>query len=189
MPVSYTHLPFDFVELAEDGAATPTAAEVDHDGDGDLSDRYAFAAAGRFAVAYPDATARIDTLELRSLVGNPDLGADVADDPYINGEYGVLLDQATNDGGAVNSFMVDWQIPLRGTLKGLSGDAPNEGKLMRHNFKSINVGVWEIAGADGVAQGIDASGGGAVSYTHLDVYKRQTSTDSAPISAFPDPMT
>ena len=123
------------------------SAEQDFDCDQDLTDVYTSAQSGAFAIAKPAATSRIDTKAHRVQVTNPDLGSGAADDAHMKGDQYILLDQAVNTGAAVNSFVVDWEIPYHGKGESsVEGPAVND-PLFNSRVQQVATGVWEIPGS------------------------------------------
>ena len=141
---------FEYSDRQEDSKPTILGNDgVDYDNDGSYDDIYTHSESGIFAVRMPNASARLDTVKLRSLATNPDLGEAVATDPDLRYQQELLLDQAVNMGGAVNTFAVDWQMPFYGTSKATVEDAPRvEENRMNTEVDSVSTGVWEIPGAD-----------------------------------------
>ena len=85
---------------------------IDLDCDGEYDDVYVGAQAGWFRVRKPMASVRADTAVLRRQITDPDFTTvTLADDGHDGGNNQFYLTQAINTGGAVNSFIVDWQVP------------------------------------------------------------------------------
>ena len=156
---------------------------ADHDCDDNLGDVYTYAESGWFTIWRPTSSVRGDTLSQRQVVGDPDTGENGMRDPGINtdvsgseggegdeeddnavdddtdGMNHFLVTQAVNTGGAVNSFIVDWQVPYYATRESTNYDAllPNPGDGRRPGQEVVRVkpcvntvrtGVWEVPGAE-----------------------------------------
>lgn len=145
-------------EKAEDHAVN----NVNYDRDSDLDDLYVTDTSGWFRIRKPSASVRADTAKLRSLIYNSDMDVYTGQDVQLRGSNGFYLTQAINTGGAVNSFVVDWQVPFWAT----ASDDPMKGALTVKNapftdsehsdlavgrilsaFESVSTGIWEVPGA------------------------------------------
>ena len=123
-------------KLAEDVFSANPAERVDYDLDGkandavvppegeNFDDLYVTADTGTFRIRKPMSSVRGDTARLRKLLDNQDMGIVVAGDVANKGENDFYITQAINTGGAVNSFILDWQVPYWATLEGTVLDAP-----------------------------------------------------------------
>ena len=137
--------------------------EVDMDDDGQFDDVYSTATAGWFKIQRPNASIRADTLMQRRLIADPDFtGVNLGDDSHQGGTNEFLITQAINTGGAVNSFIADWQIPYWATGSGSVYDAPFQDLKMaigriQPNVDTVSTGVWEVPGA-GFDKYVDADG-------------------------------
>lgn len=151
--------------LAEDVFSADGSERADYDLDGSVNettvpptatnydDLYVAAETGSFRIRKPMTSVRADTAKLRKLLANNDMGIFVAGDVANKGENDFYITQAINTGGAVNSFIVDWQVPYWATLEGTVLDAPLESPTMAVGrvdslISSISTGVWEIPGAE-----------------------------------------
>ena len=148
-----------FVRMVSDKAAstdTTTGEEIpaaDYDKDGDLTDSYSYDRSGYFRVLKPSASVRGDTFIQRNLITDQDFDINLADDSHQGGDNRFVITQAINTGAAVNSFIVDWQVPYYGTSDALSYDAPlNDAKqpVVRTlpYVAAVRTGIWEVPGAE-----------------------------------------
>ncbi len=145
---------------------------IDLDCDGEYDDVYVGAQAGWFRVRKPMASVRADTAVLRRQITDPDFTTvTLADDGHDGGNNQFYLTQAINTGGAVNSFIVDWQVPWWSTGDSTITDAPFQSKTtpigrIEPSIARVNTGVWEVPGAaykyvDAAGAEVDASTPGA----------------------------
>ena len=140
---------------AEASLNTTTGEEVpavDRDRDGDLTDGYSYDRSGYFRILKPSASVRGDTFIQRNLVTDQDFGISLADDSHQGGDNRFVITQAINTGAAVNSFIVDWQVPYYGTADALSYDAPLSDAAQPvvralPYVSAVRTGVWEVPGA------------------------------------------
>ena len=81
-------------------------------------------------------------------------------DVQLRGSNGFYLTQAINTGGAVNSFVVDWQVPFWATASEnpaksamtvanapFTKDTEYAVGRIQSAFESVSTGVWEVPGA------------------------------------------
>ena len=134
-------------ELALGWPLVRKTAAQDFDCDGAYDDIYTHTTSGTFALARPESSVRIDTKKHRSLVTNPDLGDEAADDASLGAEQVLLLDQAVNEGGAVNSMIVDWDVPYRGTGHSDANRPTLDDEFFDSSISEVSTGIWEIPGA------------------------------------------
>lgn len=121
---------------------------VDYDADGDYTDVYTSATSGDFAIAKPEVSVRGDTQKNRENITNPDLGEQVVDDAHLGGEQRFVLSQAVNEGSAVNSFVVNWDVPYFGTYDPTTSSPTTDDVRFNSSIESVRTGVWEIPGSD-----------------------------------------
>ncbi len=135
-------------EAYVDEATGETVPAADWDDDEDLADVYTADESGYFKVMRPDADVRIDTYKLRDSTFTPGVGAG-SEDAHVQSQLlsQFMLTKAENKGGAVNSFVVDWQVPCRGTYNATGTDAPEDGVPLVLDVESVRTGQWEIPGS------------------------------------------
>ncbi len=115
----------------------------------DLTDIYTYAQSAKLTLLKPNGSVRGDTSVVRRLVTDPDSSEEVVvDDPHIRGATHVkyYLDQAINQGGAVNRFIADLALPYYGTDYMTTQIAPigDDRHKVEPQIKSIRTGVWEV---------------------------------------------
>ncbi|MDE6111187.1 MAG: hypothetical protein K2F65_04635, partial [Eubacterium sp.] len=123
--------------------------DTDWDADTDFNDEYAQDVSAVVTLLKPHAVVRLDTSVQRVEVINPDLYGNIKraiDDPTIKGSSrtAVYLDQAVNNGSAVGTFVVDYRVPMRGTIEGTREEAPMTADWIPNHLYAVGTGVWEI---------------------------------------------
>ncbi|MEE0705966.1 MAG: InlB B-repeat-containing protein, partial [Adlercreutzia sp.] len=126
---------------------------IDNDRDGVLNDDlFVYETSGYLRIRKPSVSVRADSAALRSLRSSTDFGVELGGDAHVKGANNFYITQAINTGGAVNSFIVDWQVPYWCTEEGSVYDAPFEDPAMgvgrlNNKFESVSTGIWEVPGA------------------------------------------
>ena len=145
---------------AGEKAADAYYNNTNYDNDASFDDLYVTAASGWFRVRKPSVSVRGDTEELRTLIYNDRLDVYSGQDVQLKGNNGFYITQAINTGGAVNSFILDWQVPFWSTAAATSGgtsmsteNAPFETDAyavarLLSTFTEVSTGVWEVPGAE-----------------------------------------
>ncbi len=132
--------------------ANTALAKRDYDNDGVYDDLYVYAESGSFRLRKPSAVVRGDTAKYREGFVNGDMGIDGGEDASYKGQNDFYITEAVNTGGAVNSFIVDWQVPFWATKKTSVYDAPFESETERvarvaSVLDQVSSGVWEVPGS------------------------------------------
>ncbi len=135
----------------------------DYDADGDMTDTYLTATSGSFKIWCPSSSVRGDTFALRSLVTDQDFAVSLANDAFWRSDNQFYITQAVNTGGAVNSFIMDWQLPYYATQNSSIYDTPYQlntapvWRIRKQNVQTVLPGVWEVKGAEYNADGSPAN--------------------------------
>ena len=144
---------------AGEQAADHLRNNINYDRDSDYDDLYVTDTSGWFRIRKPSVSVRADTAQLRSLLYNSDMNVYTGQDVQLKGDNSFYLTQAINTGGAVNSFIVDWQVPFWATAGAMQGgnamtvnNAHFESKdyalgRFQSLFESVSTGIWEVPGA------------------------------------------
>lgn len=121
----------------------------DFDIDKDYTDVFTNATSGSYRVAQPSASIRLDTYKLRTDLSDPYTKNTIGEDSHQKAENVMYVTQAINTGSAVNSFIVDWQVPFWATARSTRLDAPFSSTInalgeTQPNLQTITTGRWEI---------------------------------------------
>ena len=109
-------------------------------------ERHLASVSGTFDIRKPSASVRADTGAVRSPTDDSN-----AIDSTQSGSNDLYVTQAINTGAAVNSFIVDWQVPLWALGSQSSENAPLNSistpvGRVTPSITSVKSGVWEIPG-------------------------------------------
>ena len=121
----------------------------DFDIDKDYTDVFTNATSGSYRVAQPSASIRLDTYKLRTDLSDPYTKNTIGEDSHQKAENVMYVTQAINTGAAVNSFIVDWQVPFWATARSTRLDAPFSSTInalgeTQPNLQTITTGRWEV---------------------------------------------
>ncbi|WP_423775626.1 hypothetical protein [Adlercreutzia equolifaciens] len=111
-----------------------------------LPERHMSSTSGMFTIRKPSASVRVDTGMVRIPTNDTS-----STDSTQSGNNNLWVTQAVNTGAAVNSFIVDWQVPLWALGSQSNENAPwgdptvPVGKVTP-DIEYVKSGVWEIPG-------------------------------------------
>ncbi|MCU6761032.1 Serine-aspartate repeat-containing protein D precursor [uncultured Roseburia sp.] len=119
----------------------------DYDRDQEYDSNYVTSGSGEIALVKPAASVRLDTSKIRLRVNDPDSDRYIMEDAHVRSAYimQMRLDQAVNKTAAVNTFIVNYNLPYYGTNEGTSNPADaSNGKPMKQTIHKLRSGSWEI---------------------------------------------
>ena len=118
----------------------------DMDLDGEYDSFYVTGKSAAVNVTKPGGTIRLDTSKLRYRANDPMAEREIMEDPHVRSAYNmqVRMDQAVNEKAALNSFIVNYNVPYYGTNKGTSGPASMLDSPMKPTIHEIRTGAWEL---------------------------------------------
>lgn len=119
---------------------------VDYDQDGLADEQYASDTSARVTVLKPSAEVRADTGIHRIRLSNPDAMVTLAEDASVKSatQMPMVIDIAENTGGAAGEFIVNYNVPFRGTSKGTVDYAPAGSSEVESYIEKIRTGSWLI---------------------------------------------
>ncbi len=156
----------DFRDKVVEDEVVEGSLTADYDRDGQEDSTYSVASSGWISVWKPEATVRIDTSELRRVISDANMTNRLVDDAHVRSSdiMDIRLNQVVNDQSNVNEFVVNLDIPYRGTDKGTSQIAGMDAKAMMTMVKEIRTGNWEIP------ESYKDTDAGKIYEEHLKVY-------------------
>ncbi|SCH12423.1 Serine-aspartate repeat-containing protein D precursor [uncultured Ruminococcus sp.] len=120
----------------------------DHDRDQEYDANYVTARTAQVNIQKPRSTVRVDTGKQRLQVNDPTADRYIMEDAHVRSAYNMWMwmDQAVNETAAVNTFIVNYNVPYYGTDEGTPDEAfhDNSKKALRQTLNKIRTGRWEI---------------------------------------------
>ena len=119
----------------------------DYDMDGEYDPYYVTNTSGEILIIKPKSTVRLDTSKPRLRVNDPDSDRYIMEDAHVRSAYEMrmMLDQVVNETAAVNTFIVNYNVPYYGTNTGSMNPADaSNGTPMNQTLLEIRTGKWEI---------------------------------------------
>lgn len=149
-PAPFRSQPIESVVYKNDlGPTVPAdSGNNDYDQDGAKDgERYTYDSFAQFNIEEPNVTVRADTVRPRRVFSADPITGEVGsrDALYKMSEsMDLVVDQAVLNQGALNQFVVQYNVPYRGTTYPTPGVATPSDALMSVAVKSISTGVWEV---------------------------------------------